>query len=272
MDHQLLPPALFAPFALLLGLIMGSFGTACVHRWLNEISLLRPARSFCPKCEATLRWWENVPLVSWLLLRGRCGHCGEAIGWRYPALELLCGLWGLAVALKYGPGWAFAALFVLGGMLLIASFIDLESFLLPDVLTLPGAALALAAATFLLGPGSGPDAWIANGKTALLGAAIGGGGFWLLRVGYKLLRGAEGLGLGDVKLMLLLGALVGPQGLPLTLLLAGITALLASILYMIRSGQGGKTPIPFGPFLSLAGMIHLLWGPQIWLWWLRAMR
>lgn len=272
MPTGILAPELFAPLAFLLGLIMGSFGTACVYRWLNEISLVDPARSFCPHCKATLRWWENVPLVSWLLLRGRCAHCGAAIGLRYPALELLSGLWGLAVALKFGPGWAFAALFVLGGMLLIAAFIDLDSFLLPDVITLPGAALALLAATFLLGPGSGPQAWIANGKTALLGAGIGGGLFLALRLGYRLLRGVEGLGLGDVKLMLLLGALVGPLGLPPLLLLAGVAALLASIIYMARSGRGSRTPVPFGPFLALAGMVYVLWGPQIWTWWLRVMR
>lgn len=272
MPTVLFAPLFFAPFAFLFGLIMGSFSTACVHRWLHEISLLSPARSFCPRCQATLRWWENVPLLSYLLLRGRCAHCKESISWRYPALELLSGLWGLALAYKFGPGWAFAALFVLGGMLLTASFIDLESFLLPDIITLPGTLLALVAATFLLGPGSGPDAWLASGKTALLGAAIGGGGFWVLRLGYQLLRGAEGLGLGDVKLMLLLGALVGPLGLPLLVLLAGVAALLASIIYMIRSGQGGKTPIPFGPFLSLAGMVYVLWGQEIWLWWLRMMR
>ncbi|MEF2145430.1 MAG: prepilin peptidase, partial [Desulfovibrionaceae bacterium] len=239
---------IFAPLAFLLGLIMGSFGTACVHRWLNELSLIRPLRSICPDCGAQLAWWENVPLVSWLLLRGRCSHCGKPISLRYPALELLSGLWALALAEQYGPGAAWAALLVLGGMLLIASFIDLESFLLPDVITLPGTVLALLTATFLLGPGSGVESWLANGKTALLGAAIGGGFFWLLRLLYQLFRGAEGLGLGDVKLMLLIGALVGPQGLPLTILLSGVSALLASILYLLRSGKGGRTPIPFGPF------------------------
>lgn len=258
--------------ALVLGLIMGSFSTACVHRWLNRISLVDPARSFCPHCQTTLPWWQNIPLLSFVLLRGRCAHCKERISWRYPALELLSGLWGLALAMVYGPGWPFAALFVLGGMLLTASFIDLESFLLPDVITLPGAVLALLTATFLLGPGSGPDAWIASGTTALWGAGLGGGGFWLLRLGYRALRGGEGLGLGDVKLMLLIGALVGPQGLPLLLLLAGVTALLAAIIYMIRTGQGGQAPIPFGPFLSLACMVHLLWGTQIQHWWLNLLR
>lgn len=267
-----MPLNAFAPAAFVLGLIMGSFSTACVHRWLNGLTLIDPPRSFCPHCKTTLRWWHNVPLVSFVLLRGRCGHCGEGISWRYPALELLSGLWGLALAVVYGPGWPFVVLFVLGGLLLTASFIDLEAFLLPDVITLPGAVLALFASTFLLGPGSGPDAWLANGQTALWGAGLGGGGFWLLRLGYRALRGGEGLGLGDVKLMLLIGALTGPQGLPLTLLLAGITALLAALIHMARTGQGHQAPIPFGPFLSLACMVHLLWGPQIWQWWLHTVR
>lgn len=244
----------------LLGLVLGSFYNVCVYRWIEEMSLTKPLRSICPKCKAPLVWYDNIPLLGFLMLRGRCRQCSEPISWRYPLLEAVSAAWAVLLAWKYGLGPEFATLIVIGGMFLVASFIDFEVYLLPDVITLPGAAIGFAASVFVLREGIVKDLAMDAG----LGMVMGAGLFYLLGRGYKLLRGVEGLGLGDVKLMLMIGALVGASGLPLTIILGAVSALLASIFYMIRSGSGARTPIPFGPFLSFACMVYLLWGVEIW--------
>jgi len=234
-----------------LGLVLGSFYNVCIHRYLTGQSIVRPA-SHCPKCGHSLVWWENIPLLSYLLLRGRCRGCNSPISLRYPLVEGLSGLWALLLALQFGLGWDWLVYMVVGGLLIIMSFIDFAEYILPDVFTLPGAVLAFCGMVFLVGM-----PW----QDSLLGAVIGAGGFWLLQQGYYLIRRVEGLGSGDIKLMLLLGALVGWQGLPLLIFLAAFTALAASLGYMAKNAhQGMQTRIPFGPFLSLGAMIYILYG------------
>lgn len=246
--------SLFFPLlAAIFGLMLGSFYNVCIHRYLTGQSVVLPA-SHCPKCGHALSWWENIPLLSFLLLRGRCRTCAESISWRYPIVEAVSGLWALLLALQFGLGWPWLVYMVVGGMLIIMSFIDFQEFILPDVFTLPGAVLAFAGSTLLVGM-----PWL----DSLLGALIGAGAFWLLQKGYYLLRGVEGLGTGDIKLMLMLGALVGWQGLPVMIFLAAFTALAASLGYMAKNAhQGMQTRIPFGPFLSLGAMLQILYGQQ----------
>ncbi|MDY0305542.1 MAG: prepilin peptidase [Desulfovibrionaceae bacterium] len=237
--------------AALLGLALGSFAGCVAHRWLAEVSILFPTRSFCASCGRTLTWSENIPVVSYLLQRGRCRGCGAAIGARTLLIELACGLWFGIVAWRFGPSWAFAVYAAFGWACITAAFIDLDSFLLPDFLTLPAAALAYPAAAWLLGRG-----WL----EPLIGALAGAGFLWILRFAHMRLRKVEGLGLGDVKLMLSIGALVGPMGLPLVLVLAGLTALAASVFYLRRpDAEGLKTAVPFGPFLALGALILIVW-------------
>lgn len=255
-DSSLMYPAL----AFILGLILGSFYNVCIHRYISEESIVKP-RSKCPKCSHQLSWWENIPLASYLLLRGRCRECKEAISLRYPAVELISGLWALGLALQYGVGWVFALYMVIGGILIVASFIDLELYILPDILTLPGAGIALAGAYFILRP-------ILGGPTltdSLIGAAAGAGVFWLLQQFYRKLKGIEGLGTGDIKLMLLLGGLLGWQALPVVVTASAVTALVASLYYLLRPGSAAlQTMVPFGPFLSLGGMLYILFGRYYW--------
>ncbi len=249
----------FSFSALVLGLCLGSFYNVCVHRYLKGQSIVRPG-SHCPRCGHRLSWWENLPLFSYLLLLGRCRECKQRISIRYPVLELLSGLWALALALKFGPGWLWLLYLSFGGLLLVLSFIDLESFILPDFLTLPGAGAAFCCAWFL------PHlSW----QNSLLGALSGAGFFWILQRTYKLLKGVQGLGSGDIKLMLLLGALLGWQALPLSIFLAAVSGLCLSLFFLRSSpGQGLQTAIPFGPFLSLGGMLYILFGPQLMRWYL----
>jgi leader peptidase (prepilin peptidase)/N-methyltransferase len=250
---------LFALASLILGLVLGSFYNVCIHRYLEDESIVSPG-SRCPGCGHPLAWWENIPLISFVILGGRCRECKEGINWRYPVVEGISGLWALLLALKFGPGWAWLVYLLFGGLLIVMSFIDLESFILPDAMTLPGGVAALLCAAFLLDTG-----W----SSAVLGAVIGAGAFFLLQKGYKLLRGVEGLGSGDVKLMFLLGGLLGWQSLVLVVFFGAISGLLVSLVYLLREGgEGMMTAIPFGPFLSLGGMLYILCGPEIWRWYL----
>lgn len=244
-------PWTFIALAVLVGLILGSFATCVIHRWIAERSILSPARSFCPSCGRTLTWSENIPVLSYLVQRGRCRGCGAPIGLRYLLVELFCGLWFGLVAWRFGMTWTCAVYAAFGWMGVTAAFIDLETYLLPDVLTLPAALLSYPAAVFLLKRG-----WL----DPLLGALIGAGFLWLLRFVHMKLRKVEGLGLGDVKLMFSIGALVGPLGQPLVFILSGVAALLGSLAWLRKpDAEGLKTAVPFGPFLVLGTLVFLIW-------------
>ncbi len=255
-------PVMALIFALLLGLALGSFYSVCVHRYLTREPIVF-ARSKCPLCAHQLAWWENIPLLSYLLLRGRCRACKGRIRLRYPVLEALSGLWSVGLMLKFGPSGPYALYMVIGGILFVASFIDFEAYILPDVLTLPGVVLALAGAHFVLLPELG----VPTLRDSLIGAGAGAGFFWLLQQLYRRLKGREGLGTGDIKLMLLLGGLLGWQALPIMVTAAAVSALFASVYYMLKPNAPAlQTMVPFGPFLSLGGMVYVLFGDYYWMW------
>ncbi|MGE4297317.1 MAG: A24 family peptidase [Desulfovibrionaceae bacterium] len=242
----------------LVGLVLGSFYNVCIHRYLTGESIVFPG-SKCPRCGHPLAWWENIPVVSFCFLRGRCGHCRAPISLRYPVVELVSGAWALALALKFGPSMPWVVHMVVGGMCIVAAFIDFDSYLLPDILTLPGAVLAAVGGVFFL-----EMTWY----DIFLGAGIGAGSFWALQKGYKLVRGVDGLGSGDVKLMLLIGAISGWRGLPVIITVAAATGIVASLCYMRRTTAAMQTMIPFGPFLILGMMLYVLWGDVFWAWYI----
>ncbi|MCJ2164599.1 MULTISPECIES: A24 family peptidase [unclassified Pseudodesulfovibrio] len=255
-----LPTWAFYLAAAVVGLEIGGFATIFIQRWIDEQPICKPGRSICPSCREGLGWRDTIPVVSYLWLRGRCRHCGVSIGPQYMLTELSCLAWSLAVAHAYGPSAEWAVYLVLGAMLITGSFIDFETFLLPDRITLGGTGLALAA-SFVLSEGPG---W----QDAVLGASAGAGLFWVLQQAYRLWRKEEGLGTGDVKLMAMIGAMTGLAGLPLTILVGSVTGGVGSVYYAIRPGKGGiRGRIPYGPFLSLGCMIYLLHGPEIMRWW-----
>lgn len=260
---------ILAALAGLLGLLLGSFASCAGHRLAHGGSVLFPARSFCPACRHTLSWRENIPLFGWLLLRGRCRHCAARISLRYPLAELASGVFAWAAWQSFGPTPHFVAALFFGLLFLVLSLVDLECYLLPDLLTLPGAAAALACSSLL------PPLWTLGigWRAALLGALAGGGGLWLVGELYRRARGVEGLGLGDVKLMLVIGALLGPAAVPLCVFLAACLALPVG-LAVIRSRSNSAdedslhTRLPFGPFLCAAALCYLLIGPvflNLWL-------
>ena len=256
---DMIPTLLLYIMAAVVGLELGGLATIFIQRWIDEKPILKPARSQCPSCEAKLEWRDTIPVLSYFLLGGRCRHCESHIGSQYMLVEISCLAWSLALIYTLGPTPAYGVHLVLGIMLIAGSFIDFETFLLPNRITIGGAVIAIVASFILPEPG-----W----ENALLGAVAGGGFFWVLQQAYRLFRNEEGLGTGDVKLMYMIGAIVGLSGLPFTILAATTTSIIGSIIYMLRpNSEGIKTRIPFGPFLSLGCMLYVLYGEQIMQWW-----
>ncbi|MCT9824966.1 A24 family peptidase [Pseudomonas veronii] len=262
--------------AMVLGLIVGSFLNVLVWRlpkmlereWraqAHEVlglpgdpvgpryNLMQP-NSCCPHCNQPIRPWENIPLLSYLMLRGRCAHCREAISARYPLTELACGLISAVVAWHFGFGWQAGAVMLLSWGLLAMSLIDVDHQLLPDVLVLPLLWLGLMLNSVeLLVPL--PD--------ALWGAVIGYMSLWTVFWLFKLATGKDGMGYGDFKLLALLGAWGGWQILPMTLLMSSLVGVCGGLILLRRSKIQAATPMPFGPYLAIAGWIAVLWGGQI---------
>lgn len=272
---SLLLPEVFPMLAVIVGLVLGSFYSVCISRSIARLRMVKdsvdapPATSIlwppshCPHCRTRLRARYLVPVLSYLALGGRCGVCHAPIHPGYLLVELLSGSIAGALALRYGPSAAFLVCLIFSGLLIVASGIDLGTFILPDTLTLGGILPAMLCAVSVF-----DMSWT---ETAL-GATLGGGLFWGVRALFWTLRGIEALGMGDVKLMILLGALCGPLALPVIVITAGVSALLAfPLLTLSARGNGGsirELPIPFGPFLSFGALLYLLFGPQILRWWL----
>ena len=260
---------LHAPVAVVVaglwGLLWGSFGNVCIHRVPLGQSVVRPA-SHCPHCQKEIAWFDNVPVLGWLMLRGRCRQCAAPISALYPLFELLVGVLAVVLYLRFvamggetSPALLLAQFLVYFGFALtlaVLSVIDWQLLLLPDRITLPAIPLF-----YVLGRVLGDIGWL----DALIGSAVG---YLLIRAvsdGYYYLTGREGLGYGDGKLLGLIGALLGWQALPWTLLMGSVSACLISfplLLWRRRAGQEivelRQTPVPFGPFLSLGALAYLL--------------
>lgn len=255
---EAVPGWIFFLIAAVAGLELGGFATIFIQRWIDEVPILKPGRSRCPSCEGKLGWLDTIPLLSYLLLRGHCRHCKSPIGAQYLLVEISCMAWSMAILHHFGWSLDWGVYLVLGCMLITGSFIDFETFLLPHRITIGGSAIALAACFILEEPG-----W----QDGILGAVAGGGFFWVLQQAYRLWRKEEGLGSGDVKLMVMIGAMTGLSGLPFTIMAAAITSAIGSGVYIFKSdGQGMKTRIPFGPFLSLGCMLYILYGESVMRW------
>lgn len=240
-------------WAFFLGLIVGSYLNVVIHRVPRGISTVLP-RSRCPGCGALIRLQDNLPLISYLWLRGRCRHCGMAIPLRYLLVELTTGLSFVACFAHFGAGVEALVGAVFAALLIALAVIDLEHFLLPDRITLPGIAAGL-----LLQP------WIAQVtvREALLGAGLGGGLILVVSAGWYLLRGEEGMGLGDAKMLAMVGAFLGWKGMAVTLFLGFFGGAVVG-LTLLATGRGGRqSRLPFGTFLAVAALAALLYGPTL---------
>lgn len=269
-------PALAIASAVVLGLLIGSFLNVVILRvpvrmewqWkrdareILELSAVDEPEppgivvkgSHCPKCGHALSAWENIPVLSWLLLRGRCRGCGTSISLQYPLVELLTGLAFGAVVWQFGMSWQALAALVFTAMLIAASGIDLRTTLLPDSLTLPllwlGLLISLAPV-------------FVDAPSAIIGAAAGYLSLWSVFWLFKLLTGKEGMGYGDFKLLAALCAWSGISALIPTLLMSSLIGAVIGSLWLSLRGKDKATPIPFGPYLAAAGWVQLMWGEQI---------
>ena len=211
-------------------------------------------RSHCPKCGHQLAWWENIPLVSFLALRGRCRACSTPISWQYPVVEAASGIASAVVVWHYGPTAPALVALVATWMLIALTGIDLRTQLLPDQITLPLLWLGLVAAA---------GAVLIDARTAILGAAAGYLVLWSVYWAFKLLTGKEGMGYGDFKLLGALGAFVGWQGIVPVLLMSSVIGAITGSIWLAMRGRDRATPIPFGPYLAAAGWVQLLWGQTL---------
>jgi leader peptidase (prepilin peptidase) / N-methyltransferase len=251
-----LPPELFPFFALGFGLIVGSFANVCIHRLPLDLSIVSP-RSTCPRCKRLITAWENIPLLSWLLLRGRCHGCKAPISIRYPLVELANGLLYFGVVKAFGLEPHAFVMMAFVTALLILGLIDLEYQILPDVITLPFLVIGLAA-SFLPTPPTPFDAF----ASAVGGYVI----FMLLARIWMAARGIEALGMGDWKLAAMLGAFLGWEKLLLTIFLSSLTGSLIGVPLALTRGRNFQTRLPYGTFLCAAGIVAVFVGDPLLAW------
>ena len=278
--YQLLidTPWLLYCATLLLGLCIGSFINVVIYRlpimleqqWRrdtidtshdhlytpNLLGLATPA-SHCPHCQRPVRALENIPVLSFMWLRGQCKGCGAKISWQYPAIEILCALLSVIVVAALGLSWQAAAALILTYALVALSCIDMRHQILPDYITLPMLWLGLLLNTTTL---------FATPAESILGAVIGYLVLWLVYHGYKKVTGKEGMGYGDFKLLAMLGAWLGVGSLPLIILISSISGTIIGLILIGLGTFSKNAPIPFGPFLAIAGFIGLIWGKSITDW------
>jgi len=268
-------PAFFIGMSLIFGLMVGSFINVVIHRlpkmmeigWHQQCADLRgedhvPSapynlmvpRSACPHCNHTISAWENIPVISYLLLRGKCKGCDAAISPRYPIIEAASGILGAYAAWHFGFGWAAAGALLLIWALLALTMIDVDTQLLPDDITLP---LLWAGLLFNL------FGVFTDLHSAVLGAVIGYLALWCVYWLFKLTTGKEGMGYGDFKLLAALGAWLGWQLLPLIIILSSMVGAVVGITLMVAFKHGREVPIPFGPYLAGGGLIALFWGQTL---------
>lgn len=270
-------PAAFAGLSAMLGLVVGSFLNVVIHRlpkmlerqWQSECAELqgRPAeptptynlispRSACPACNHHIGPLQNIPVVSYLMLRGKCGACGAAISLRYPVVEIVSALLTAYIGWRFGASWTALATMVFGWAMIALAMIDLDTFFLPDSITLPLVWLGLLAQLAGLYPKVGIEA-------AVIGAAAGYLSLWSVFWLFKLATGKEGMGYGDFKLLAAIGAWMGWKALPLVILLSSLVGAIVGIGLILARRQGRDVPIPFGPYLVVAGLIALFWGDEL---------
>ncbi len=246
-------PPFLTVCSVILGAIIGSFLNVVILRLPAGESIVFPG-SHCPGCQANLAWYDNVPVLSYLMLRGRCRRCAMRISWQYPLVETaMAGLSG-ALFLRFGPTWTYLIYLVFCGALLAIFVIDLHHQIIPDRISLPGIILGFAVS--FVNP-------LVSWQSSLIGILAGGGTLYLIAAAYYLFTKREGMGGGDIKLLGMIGAFLGWQSLLFVVFASSVLGSLVGILAMLKQRKGGKTVIPYGPFLALAAVIYLFYQAEL---------
>ena len=252
------PQIVYSVFAFVLGAVVGSFLNVCIFRLPKDESVVFPP-SHCTSCGYLIRWFDNIPILSYLLLRGKCRGCGQTISWQYPLVELLNGALTLALFLKFGLSFVFAVLFVFCCAMVVITFIDLEHRIIPDSITLPGIVIGFLASFFL--PQLG---WL----NSLIGILAGGGSLLLIAYGYQAVAKKDGMGGGDIKLLAMMGAFFGWKAILFIVFAASLAGSLIGISLMMAQKKDSTLAIPFGPFLASAAVLYIFCGNRIIFWYL----
>jgi leader peptidase (prepilin peptidase)/N-methyltransferase len=252
------PEVMTAVLLGVVGLLVGSFLNVCIYRLPRDLSIAFPA-SHCPSCERPLRWYHNVPVVSWIVLGGRCGFCRERIHWRYPLVEVLnAAVWALHGLLLPSEPLLFVRL-AFASALVVLFFTDLDCRILPNEITVGGTVAGLIASALVFPPGF---------QSALIGVLVGGGVLWATGEAYERLRGVEGMGMGDVKMLAMIGAVLGWPLMLLTLVASSIVGGLIGAILLAFKADARTTALPFGSFLAPAALASSLVGQPVLDWYL----
>lgn len=254
-----MPAALISAAVFLLGTAIGSFLNVCIYRLPLGHSIVRPG-SACPNCGHNIRWFENIPILSFILLRARCSACKQPISLRYPFVELLMGI--LAVAVWHQFPFQVDFLIYLGfcAAMVVITFIDLDHMIIPDIISLPGIAMGFAL-SFI----SNHIDW----QQSLLGILLGGGLFYAVAFIFYLVTKKEGMGGGDIKLLAMIGAFLGWQAIPFVIFLSALVGAVAGLMYTRLYSKAGNTQIPYGPFLAGAAICYIFYGQIIIMWYIK---
>jgi len=244
--------------SIIFGAMIGSFLNVCIFRLPKEESIVTPG-SHCPHCQKPIKFSDNVPLVSYILLNGRCRYCKESVSIQYPLVEGITALVSLILFVRFGPTLSYLFYFSFIAALIVISIIDLYHQIIPDVISLPGIGVGLLASLAI------PQI---NFIDSLIGALLGGGSLFIVATLYQWLFKREGMGGGDVKLLAMIGAFLGWKAVILTILLGSLLGSISGIIVMVLRGKDFKYAIPFGPFLSLGAVIALFYGQDLIRWYL----
>lgn len=245
-------------YSFIFGLLVGSFLNVCICRIPMEQSIVSPG-SHCPRCERPIRFYDNIPLVSYVILGGKCRYCRASISFQYPVVEGVTALSSLLLFLRFGPSLNYLFYFAFVAALITITVIDLHHQIIPDVISLPGIAVGLLASLIL------PEITFLN---SLLGTLVGGGSLFLVATVYHWLFKREGMGGGDVKLLAMIGAFLGWKAVILTIFLSSLIGSVTGIALILIKGRDFKYAIPFGPFLSAGAVFSLFYGERLIRWYL----
>lgn len=248
----------FSAFAFIFGAVVGSFLNVCICRLPADESVVSPP-SHCPHCQYRIRWFDNIPIVSYVLLKGRCRGCQARISLQYPLVELLNGLLCLALFTRFGLTLAFGVLFLFCSALVVITFIDLEHQIIPDEISLPGIVVGFLLSFVISGHG-----WL----NSLLGILLGGGSLLLVAYTYQRLTGKEGMGGGDIKLLAMMGAFLGWKSIPFIIFASSLVGSFVGITLMLVQKKDSKLAIPFGPYLAFGALLYIFFGRQLISWYL----
>ncbi len=244
------------------GICIGSFLNVCIYRLPESKSIVHP-RSMCPRCGTLIAFYDNIPIFSYIALRGKCRHCAARISFRYPVIECISGIFAVGVFLKYGLSFEALIYFTFIATLLAITFIDIDHQIIPDVISLPGIPIFFAASFAL------SDITLVE---SILGILIGGGSLWIVAQLYYVLTRKEGMGGGDIKLLAMMGAIIGWKGVLFTIFVASAIGTVVGMLVMVKSRTSMKLKVPFGPFLAIGAIAYIFLGPQLIAWYFNLLR